>query len=236
MANCRYIMSEVGTRIKEAAEKVGGMNRLADLASIPRRTLGDYVSGATEPKASALVAIATATDSDLNWLLRPNYPAGLVRGGVGGAYLSAHVLLPRYDVRASAGAGALVATGDPAEYMSVGRDWLRRNLPAWAPPNATVGILEGSGDSMEPTIRDGDLIMVVHDVEWRIVERGGIFVFSLDEDRLLLKRLQVLNNGDLNIISDNPAYGTDRIAFEDIQYRVRVHGEVFFCGGKPRRI
>lgn len=86
---------------------------------------------------------------------------------------------------------------------------------------------------MEPTIRDGDTLMVVRDVEWRIVERGGIFVFSLD-DRLLLKRLQVLANGDLKMISDNPAYEPYVIPVRDIPERVIIHGEVFFAGGKPR--
>ncbi|WP_054309986.1 S24 family peptidase [Mesorhizobium sp. 1M-11] len=144
------------------------------------------------------------------------------------------ITVPRYDIRASAGAGALVVSENIDEYFAVGRDWLRRNLPPWAPPNAVVGMLEGMGDSMEPTIMDGDLIMVVQDVEWRVVERGGIFVFSLDVDRLLLKRLQVLNNGDLKIISDNKAYEPDLVPFDDIPNRVRVHGQVFFAGGKPR--
>lgn len=87
---------------------------------------------------------------------------------------------------------------------------------------------------MEPTIRDGDLIMVVQDVDWSIVERGGIFVFSLDGDRLLLKRLHVMMSGDLQIISDNPAYPVEAIPFADIPHRIIVHGQVFFVGGKPR--
>lgn len=144
------------------------------------------------------------------------------------------VTLPHYDIRASAGAGALVTTENPADYLSVGRDWLRRNLPPWAPANAVVGVLEGSGDSMEPTIRDGDLIMVVQGVEWRTIERGGIFVFSLDRDRLLLKRLQVMTSGDLTIISDNPAYANETVSKADLAHRIIIHGQVFFVGGKPR--
>ena len=144
------------------------------------------------------------------------------------------VILPRYDIRASAGSGTLVEQRFATEDFRVGREWLRRNLPPWAPNNAVVGILEGSGDSMEPTIRDGDLLMVVQDVDWGIVERGGIFVFSLDGDRLLLKRLHVMMSGDLQIISDNPAYPVETIPFDDIQHRIIVHGQVFFVGGKPR--
>ncbi len=146
---------------------------------------------------------------------------------------SGQVVLPRYDVRASAGAGALVASEDISDYFSVGRDWLRRNLPSWAASNAVVGILEGSGDSMEPTIRDGDLLFIVQGVGWRIVERGGIFVFTLD-DRLLLKRLQVLDNGDLRIISDNHRYEPMTVLMDDIRHRLILHGYVFFHGGKPR--
>lgn len=227
-------MSDIGQRIKEAADKVGGLNRLAEITGIARRTLGDYTSGATEPKSTALASIARATDTDLNWLLRDDYPVGLGLSPGSGRFVSDQVMLPQYDVQASAGSGALVVSPDVSEYFAVGRDWLRRNLPGWAPSNAVVGVLEGSGDSMEPTIRDGDLIMVVQDVDWRIVERGGVFVFSLDHDRLLLKRLEVMINGDLSIISDNKNYATQTIPMADIQHRIIVHGQVFFVGGKPR--
>ena len=43
------------------------------------------------------------------------------------------------------GRGALVVSEDVADHFAVGRAWLRRNLPPWAPSNATVGILEGAG-------------------------------------------------------------------------------------------
>jgi len=146
------------------------------------------------------------------------------------------VVLPRYEIRASAGRGALVVSENVAEHFAVGAEWLRRQLPSWAPPNAVVGILEGGGDSMEPTIRDGDLIMLVRDPPPHVIERGGIFVFTLDQDRLLLKRLQVLMNGDLSIISDNPAYVTETIPRDQIDSRVIVHGQIFFAGGRPRTL
>lgn len=219
-------MSDIGRRIKEAAENVGGMNKLAEITGIPRRTLGDHVSGATEPKASALAAIAGATKVDLNWLVL-NEPRAVSIGGN-------LVTLPRYEVRASAGNGALVLSESVTDYMAISRDWLRRNLPSWAPPNAIVGALEGGGDSMEPTIHDGDLIVVVRNPPWYAVEYGGIFVLTVDHDRLLLKRLQVMMNGDLAIISDNPAYVTETIPRDEVQDRVIVHGQVFFAGGKPR--
>lgn len=206
-----------------------GVDALVRAVGKSLKQMQRYADGDDFP-FSFLEALSRSTGIPMSWFLgeepqstelaKPDWAVG--------------VTVPRYDVRASAGAGALVVSDKVEEYFSVGRDWLRRNMPPWAPPNAVVGILEGAGDSMEPTIRDGDLVMVVQDVEWRVVERGGIFVFSLDHDRLLLKRLQVLNNGDLRIISDNKAYEPDLVRFDDIPNRVRVHGQVFFAGGKPR--
>lgn len=190
-----------------------------------------YLEGAM-PGLDMLLKIAEFTGVTLDWLAQNKGP---MRLGQGQLVPSAgqQVLLPRYDIRASAGSGALVVSENVEEHFAVGRDWLRRNLPPWAPLNAKVGVLENGGDSMWPTIQDGDLLMVVQDVEWRIVERGGIFVFTLD-DRLLLKRLQVLDNGDLRIISDNKIYEPLTVPRRDIPNRLILHGQVFFAGGKPR--
>lgn len=78
--------------------------------------------------------------------------------------------------------------------------------------------------------------MVVQDVDRRVVERGGIFVLSLDRDRLLLKRLQLMTNGDLTIISDNRNYAPETIPRDQLEDRVIIHGQVFFVGGKPRAL
>lgn len=265
LANSGY-STELKDRIKEAADEVGGLNQLADVAAFPRRSLGNWVAG-RKPKPEALSKIAEVTGVSLKWLttgkggkfdslfdsavdrliearqtanltdaeFEERFAAGLemLRSDHAKAPQPQMVMLPLYDQRASAGAGALVASENASESLSVGRDWLRRNLPTWAPQNAVVGILEGSGDSMEPTIRDGDLLMVVQNVPWRVVERGGIFVFSLD-DRVMLKRLQVLDNGDLRIISDNQFYEPMTVRMDDIRNRLIMHGYVFFHGGKPR--
>lgn len=202
---------------------------------IPLSTLRQYETG-SQPSIENAARIADAFDVSLDWLVERSGARGNFGLGPGEAGPSDRVRLPRYDIHASAGQGALVVSDLVKEYLSVSREWLRRNLPPWAPPNAVVGVLEGSGDSMEPTIRDGDLIMVVQDVDRRVVERGGIFVLSLDRDRLLLKRLQLMTNGDLTIISDNRNYAPETIPRDQLEDRVIIHGQVFFVGGKPRAL
>lgn len=61
-------MDTLGERIKIAADEVGGLNRLANAIGVPRRTLGNWLSG-TNPKPDALRKIAEATDTSLDWLV-----------------------------------------------------------------------------------------------------------------------------------------------------------------------
>lgn len=63
-------MSDLGNRIKIAADAVGGLDRLLSfLGDVKRRTLTDYVSGKSEPRVSTVIAIAQATGYRLEWLL-----------------------------------------------------------------------------------------------------------------------------------------------------------------------
>ncbi|MBA5776134.1 helix-turn-helix transcriptional regulator [Stappia sp. F7233] len=61
-------MKTVGERVKEAAKAVGGLNALAKIVGMPRRTLGDQISGKFEVKLSFIVDVARATGVTVNWL------------------------------------------------------------------------------------------------------------------------------------------------------------------------
>lgn len=62
-------MTTLGNRIKEAAEHVGGLNKLAVELSVPRRTLGDWIAERSEPKVSAVASISVLTGVNLRWLI-----------------------------------------------------------------------------------------------------------------------------------------------------------------------
>lgn len=60
----------LGERIKDAADRIGGLQKLAPLLSdVSRRTLSDYVSGKSEPKAGTLLEIVEATGVTIQWLV-----------------------------------------------------------------------------------------------------------------------------------------------------------------------
>lgn len=67
-------MSNIGDRIKEAADALGGIAQLSTKTGIPKRTLYGYVSGPAEPTAGQIAAIRAATGLSLQWLVLGEEP------------------------------------------------------------------------------------------------------------------------------------------------------------------
>lgn len=127
--------------------------------------------------------------------------------------------IPRLPLGASAGPGALAADEQPVGQLRFSARWLKDH--GLEPGQLSVIAVEG--DSMEPTLRDGDEILV--DRTPRPL-RAGIHVIRLD-DALLVKRLEP-GAGRVMVISDNPAYPrSERGAAE-----VEVIGRVVWKGGR----
>jgi hypothetical protein len=120
----------------------------------------------------------------------------------GGGRAGGMIAVPRLAVDAAAGAGAF--DGDERERAHIAFDpaWLRR-LARGRPEQ--LSIIRVSGDSMAPTLADGDEILVDSgDGAERL--RDGIYVLRID-DALLVKRV-TLNPAarTISVRSDNPAY------------------------------
>jgi SOS-response transcriptional repressor LexA len=112
-----------------------------------------------------------------------------------------YVLIPQYQVRASAGPGSLPDAESPTARIAFQAGFVR-DL-AHSPPEA-LAILSVEGDSMLPTLAHGDQILI--DTNDQSAARDGIYVLRVD-DALLVKRLS-LNPATrrLTIHSDNDAY------------------------------
>jgi len=110
--------------------------------------------------------------------------------------------VPRLDVGASAGAGAFDGDERPLAHIAFDPAWLRR-IARGAPD--LLSIIRVTGDSMAPTLADGDDILVDRgDGADRV--RDGIYVLRID-DALVVKRVAVNPAArTLSVRSDNPAY------------------------------
>lgn len=124
----------------------------------------------------------------------------MMRAG-GPAHATDYVLIPALDIGASAGMGAIADGENPISTLAFQANWVR--TIASGRPEA-LSVIRVAGDSMLPTLADGDQIVVDTDDRERL--RDGIYVLRTD-DALLVKRLGVNPaTRRLSIKSDNSAY------------------------------
>ena len=128
--------------------------------------------------------------------------------------------VPRLALGASAGAGAFGGEEQAIGAFRFAARWLRgQGLdPSQLSANAVTG------DSMEPTLRDGDEILVDRS---RRSPSDGIHVVR-SGDALMVKRLDTGRPGAIGLISDNPAYR----AIELPAGEVEVIGRVVWKSGR----
>lgn len=130
--------------------------------------------------------------------------------------------IPCYDITASAGAGRLVLDEEPVNFLPFRSDWLTQMASGGS---ADLAVLSVQGDSMYPTLDDGDQILL--DRQQIDIGREGIFVIRLDTT-LHVKRLS-LNPASAKLVvkSDNPLYET----WTDLDpAQVQVIGRVIWVG------
>lgn len=132
------------------------------------------------------------------------------------------VPIPAYDISASAGHGKLIQQENIRYHLCFQRTWLSRVTSA---PTGELAIIHVAGDSMDPTLRDGDTVLV--DLTESYPRTDGIFVIGYD-DHLMVKRLRIDPvRQRLALISDNPLYSI----VEDIPPQaLKVVGKVIWLG------
>lgn len=210
-------------RISEAVNIGGGAAAISRATGYQRSTINNWTSGQSEPSASALIRIAQVTGASLTWLATgegsmrsqpvgeslgmavqrvamPQHGLGAaLRGEYGpAAGASPYREVPRKAFHVSAGDGAIVeeplADLPPLAFRA---DWLRRAVTA---PDKAV-ILTVRGDSMVPTIQDGDLVLI--DQAARTIGAGGIFVARIGDDVVVKRLAPSQHPGRVRAISDN---------------------------------
>lgn len=111
------------------------------------------------------------------------------------------VVVPRLALGASAGAGSLDDDERASGLFAFGSDWIR---DLGVKPEA-LSIIRVDGESMAPTLSDGDEIMV-DGADGAARLRDGIYVLRLD-DVLMVKRVAMgPKRGRFSVRSDNPHY------------------------------
>lgn len=171
-----------------------------------------------------LVSIAEGTGVEMRWLAT----------GKGKKWLhssdeeekpkvdSTFSMIPRLAIEVSAGNGSVAHNEETEQTLAFRADWLRRmGINPHAARALTV-----RGDSMEPTIRDGDILLVdtsidrVRDNALYVVVLGGL---------VLVKRVHVKRDGSLTLISDNSTFPPEDVPANETE-DLSIAGRVMWFG------
>lgn len=133
--------------------------------------------------------------------------------------LNDFVLVPRYDVRGSAGHGSIVHSEQIVDCLAFRADWVRHTLGVTEKDLVLISV---KGDSMEPTINNGDLILV--NIREDRIEDDAIYVLQRD-GALIVKRIQRKMDDSVIIKSDNPLYAQEELDSSKAE-SLRVLGRV----------
>lgn len=132
------------------------------------------------------------------------------------------ICIPILDVRASCGIKEVLnPNAAVVEVMQVTKQWALRNCGGDVNFRA-LNLITVTGDSMSPTLDDGDLVIIDRSVER--FETDSMFVFTID-DGLYIKRIQRIGR-KFHVISDNPLYQPYVLEPADLEHGFAVRGRV----------
>ena len=222
--------------------------QFAELLGLNINTLRGYEKGLRTPGADTISALCQKTGASPTWMLlgegpvfdpeRTRYeptPVGQLRCGEplgrivatdrtaqghGPVEVDGLLMVPKVTARLSAGSGSFETDAEVKGLYAFRAEWLR----AKGNPDKMV-LMEVSGDSMEPMLRNGDTVLI--DKGQDDVVPGKVYAVGI-EDTVVVKEVERLP-GKLVLRSSNPAYPPVEIAMQgDLADGVRVIGRVIW--------
>ena len=216
-------------RLDQAIAKAGGPSAVARRADMYLGTLNRYRAGREMP-SSALVSLARATGVRLEWLATGEGPMQADQPiATASAELRGYALLPLMEARAATGNNGDLSGDHNVSVIAFSEVWLRETLHR-KPQN--LALLIAPDYSMDPTIRDRDLLVV--DTAFRHIEGSGIYVLSIG-GALMVKRIQPCRDGSVVLKCDNALYDSEVVPADQTATLI-VRGKVIWLAGPVRAL
>jgi phage repressor protein C with HTH and peptisase S24 domain len=201
-------------RIQKLAIAVGGPKQLSERSGLSRAVIGKYLSGKSDPSRQRLVKLANAAGVSIRWLVTGE--------GEMSRDDQSFVFVPRGEIRAASRDELSVSSDQIVDHLAFRADWIHDRLRV--DPNR-LALIEARGDSMAPTVHDGDLLLI--EVSGYRFALDGIYAI-IRPDGLAVKRLVKRIDGAVEVRSDNPLYGLEVAPAEAF----KILGRVIWRGRK----
>lgn len=171
-----------------------------ELLGVPEAKIQKIEIGAQRADHEFLESMSRNTDVDLNWLLGDRTDTKSSSDDASEDIAAQFVPVPRYSVSAAAGNGGSFA-GDYLDvtYYAFNLEWIKRR----GLDRHMLNVIEVRGDSMEPKLAAGDLILI--DRAQSSPSDGSTYVIRLG-DELVVKSIQRLGRDKIALISANTFY------------------------------
>jgi len=203
-------------RLRFAVKRVGSANALAKKAKISQSGLHKYLNGG-EPTRRILSAIANAADLSVEWLAF----------GIGAPDAKTITVgpldhqVPVLEQAFAMGYGTFLERATVTDQIVLPEDYMRRTLGVRAVDRVVA--FPAKGDSMAPTMLDGDLALI--DLS-QTEPNDGVYAFTTDNHLAHIKRL-IWMHDSVRVVSDNSLYPPYEISGADAR-SLTIIGKV--CG------
>lgn len=205
--------------------KVKGIRGVAAALNIPEGTVYAWIKRGNIADVGAI--LSKCPNLNKEWLETGEGPIyrgsdlpGVQQFDDSVSALEDFALIPRYSV-----AGSAVDSEEIEEYVSFRKDWIKNSLRV---KENQLAVITVKGDSMEPRLRDGDIVLL--DMSVRIIEDNSIYALQFNGG-LSIKRVQRFMSGAVEIISDNKTYKPEHLTPDQAE-NIRVIGRVVWAGGR----
>jgi len=178
----------LGGRIRTARKSIGlTQEKLAEFLELTKQTVNRYELGYRVPDADVINRMATRFGCNHGWLISG-------KGDI-------HNELEEMKGKGASRSIPLFSGKIPAGFPNMGSDEIEEYISL---PDAPAGscAMRVVGDSMSPTIRSGDYVIILPDGE---VRPGDIVIASDAYGDVMMKRYQIKEDEAL-FVSDNPEY------------------------------
>ena len=180
---------------------------LCKKTGIPKSAMSQYIKGSFEPKQDRIYLIAKALNISEAWLM--GYDVSMQR----------EELSKKLGIKIPV--LGLVRAGIPMDAVEHIIDY--EEISEAMARQGEFFALQIKGDSMEPKISDGDVVIVRKQPD---VENGEIAIILVNGDEATIKKVQKFNGG-INLIPSNPAYDVMTYTNEQIEkLPIRILGKV----------
>jgi len=251
---------QIAEQLRNLSRSVGGTAKLSEKTGIPKRTLDGYITNeaaipgdrlsmilmvlnqikpdaidmffhtlgavmnvaptiasTTTPRPSRSTFTVPRRDSETPRVEDERTPFG-------------YVSIPLYRTPLSAGRGEVAISNEIVGTRLFDADWIKRTIGA---SSEMLSLWVNRGDSMQPTIHDGDMMLV--DRSDTRPRKDDIYALLIDGEQYV-KRLQRRLDGAIDVISDNPAYKTQTLTLNgDDQREVKIYGHIAWWAHTNRR-